>query len=266
MGEPSPNSEDDPLCGVFNWIDERFGPIRRLSASRLGSPEPEWWVYTCDLARAPAGTWYTPYPAGAAGTSIEPGEALQRVLGEAVERYSALDAAVNGFPLAPLESPLIHRFPLCAPEEPCLPSFRGLDPDLPITHVRVRRLATDDEVVVPAAHVHLSFQPGPNEPLPAPPISSGLAFHPVLHEAIWNGLCEVAERDAIMVMWWNRRSVRAIDLADTSVPDALISRLERLDRAGLATHLFDITTDFRLPTVFCLLQAESPPYWTAGAA
>jgi ribosomal protein S12 methylthiotransferase accessory factor len=256
------------LRGVLDWVDDRFGPLRRLWGTRLSNPEPQWWLFTCDLARSPVGTWYCPYPAGAAGTSIDRSEALRRTLGEAVERYSGLNAAssVDVFPLSLSESPLIDRFPLCAPDEPCLPTFRVRQPHATLRHTKVRRLATGEGVAIPAPFVCLDYQPEPGESAITMPISTGLAFHAELHLAIWNALCEVAERDAIMLMWWTRRTSRRLECNDPSLPLDLASRLERLRRTGLTTHLFDITTDFRVPTVFCILEDKSYPHYVAGAS
>jgi ribosomal protein S12 methylthiotransferase accessory factor len=256
------------LEGVLNWVDSRFGPIRDLLSLRLGPPEPEWWLVRCDLARAPAGTWHTHYPAGAAGTSVEREEAFDRVLGEALERYSGLNYVwgEKSFSLASLDSPMLKSFPRCAPEEPCPPAFRGLTPDVPLAHVWVERLSDSQRIPVPAAYVHLNFQPREVEPWITFPISTGLAFHPHLHQAIWTGLCEVAERDAIMVMWLNRRPLPVIVDDDSRLPFRLATRLERLQRVGLTPHLFDMSTDFRVPTVLCLLAGESFPYYVAAAA
>jgi hypothetical protein len=57
----------ETLRDVRNWADDRFGPLRNFSGSRITAPEPAWWLYTCDLARAPIGMCYTPYPGGASG-------------------------------------------------------------------------------------------------------------------------------------------------------------------------------------------------------
>jgi ribosomal protein S12 methylthiotransferase accessory factor len=264
VGDANPGRLD----GVLGWVDERFGPIRRLTGKRLLPPEPAWWVYVCDLPRAPAGSWYDANRAAAAGTSIEPDEALQRVLGEAVERYSGMNpgGALEELPLTAKESSLFQCFPACAAEEPCSPSFSRVDQDIPLTHVLVRQLADDRQVAIPAGHVHLNFQPQNSEPPITVPVSTGLAFHPELHQAIWNGLCEVAERDAMMLMWWTRHAARALDCRNPDLPAGIVTRLERLERVGLRTHLYDMSTEFRVPTVFCVIAGRDYPYWVTGAA
>jgi ribosomal protein S12 methylthiotransferase accessory factor len=249
-------------------VDDRFGPLRNLHGRKLRPPEPGWWVYTCNLARSPVGLWFTTNPAGAAGTSLEADEALDRLLGEAVERYSALNAQTDAgcISLLPIESALLNRFPTCAAEEPCPADFRCPDPKIPLTHVLVQRLLDNRQIAVPAGYVHLNFQPQPPEPALTLPISTGLAFHAQLHQALWNGLCEVAERDALMIAWWTRRPLRPLDVSSADLPMPVWSRLKRLHAAGLTTYLFDMTWDFQVPTVFCILAAQRYPYFVAGAA
>src|SRR5262245_21533 len=79
-----------PLESVLHLIDERFGPLCDLAPRLLVDGERPWWLYTCNIARVPAGAWFKPYPSQAAGTAIEGEVALKRCLGEAVERFSGL--------------------------------------------------------------------------------------------------------------------------------------------------------------------------------
>lgn len=266
MSEKQKRDGAEKMSGFRSWVDARFGPVLSFGGFQLLPPEPAWWVYTCKLARAPVGNWYHPMPAGAAGTSIDHEEARGRAVGEAIERYSAMNAPLDGVPLTPRESEMDFRFPVCAPDEPCPPSFCALDPDVPLTHLPVNHLAEDREVLIPAAFAHLSFLPEPPEPLVALPISTGLAFQTELHGAIWSGLCEVAERDAMMMMWWQRRPLVEISTEDARLPSALALRVERLRRVGLVARLFDMTTDFRVPTIFCVIRGERYPHIVVGAA
>lgn len=256
------------LAGVLDWVDERFGPVQSLGGSRLDPPDPDWWIYSCRLTRTPPGSLYLGTSANAGGTSTSREEALRRTLGEAVERYSGLTSHLHAeLTRASLEGAgVLSRLPTCAPDEPCLPTFRALDVALPLTHARVRSLADWSERLLPAAYVHLGFTPLSGEPHVTMPISTGLAFHSDLSAALWSGLCEVAERDAMMLMWWTRRAAPEIVCDGARLPWALSERLERLRRVGLRARFFDITTDFRVPTVFCVLRGERYPRLVAGAA
>jgi ribosomal protein S12 methylthiotransferase accessory factor len=253
---------------VLDWVDVRFGPIRNLWGISMLPPDPRWWIYGCDLARLPIGTWYSEEHFGASGASIDPNQALQRALGEAIERYCAMSESMpaNALSVRPADNPIADLFPVCAPDEPCPDSFKQNRLEVPVTHVWMRRLSDHREVLVPAAHVHLAFSPGDSEPMVGLPISTGLAFHPDAEEAIWSSLCEVAERDAMMLMWWTRSSPKRIDIIRNPLPESVVQRLQRLKEVGLTAHLFDISTNFRIPTVFCLVTGDRHPYLIAGAS
>lgn len=256
------------LAVFLDWVDERFGPVRSLRGICLTPPDPQWWIYTCDLARAPVGNWYSPYPIGAAGASTRPEIALQRAIGEAVERYSGLNAlgVTETLQLPLKDSAVAGSFPACHQQERCPAFFYAPDLESTVTQVLMKGLSDAREIFVPAAHVLLGFSPDPPEPLVSLPISTGLAYHSEIHQAIWAGLCEVAERDAMMLMWWARREVRAIDCCPSDIPEPLADRLQRLARVSLSPHLFDITTDFKVPTVFCVVTGGDYPYFVVGAA
>jgi ribosomal protein S12 methylthiotransferase accessory factor len=241
-----------------------------MHGTRLTPPEPAYWLFGAELARTPIGSWFSEGgPTGAAGTSIDPEEALVRCLGEVAERYSALTAPIDGI-LRRVDPELMARLPRCAPDERCPPTFRGEMPESPVTHVPITRLVDGASVEIPAGYVHQAFQTR-GEPLLTTPISTGLAFDPSLETAIWRGLCEVAERDAMMLTWWKRRPAPEIDMSlrskagATHLPAHLVDRLERLEAASLRARFFDITTDFGIPTVFCVLESEKFPYRIVGA-
>lgn len=254
------------LAAITAWIDARFGLLGEVHCSRLGHPEPGWWYCGGALARYPVGNWFSPDPTSSAGTSTDREEALWRAVGEGIERYSALNAPIEGIPATLRETGLAERLPVCAPDEPCPPSLRTLPLDVPLTQMPVRRLADGREALVPAGFVHLNFHPEPPELLVTLPISTGLAFHTDLPTAIWSGLCEVAERDAVMSMWWRRAALPEIVCAGPDVPDAVADRIARLTHAGLQAHLFDMTTDFRVPSVFGVLLGERFPLVVVSAA
>lgn len=256
--------ESGELAGVLDWVDTRFGPITELAAIPLGPPEPRWWVYSIALARSPVGSWSSPYHIGAAGASIDPDEALQRALGEAVERYSAFDSAHSVTPIQECLTFPRDRLPLCAPFEQ---SNSGLEEEGsdPFGLAAVRKLSDDSEVLLPFSLVHLSLPPPVRKARIVLPMSTGLAFSTVWDTAIWRGICEVAERDALMLAWWLRRSVPEIDTG-TEIPESVRARTTRLRAVSLTPRLFDMTTDGILaPAVLCVLTSSDYPYATVGA-
>ena len=261
-----PRHDPGALRGALSWVDARFGLIPRLEHTSHVAPEPAWHVYDAELARIPAGRMYAPEPEIAAGASLDPDEALRRALGEAIERYCGLHAPPPErlFAMPWRESSLAARFPRCAADEPCPESLRGEPTSALVPHTTVRQLTDDRELPVPAAHVYPAAPRVKGEPLLALGISTGLAFHLDLVRALWAGLCEVAERDAVMSMWWTRARVPRIDVSNA--PEPLRDRVARLREVGIEAHLFDVTTDFAVPTVFCVLLAPDYPRVLTGAS
>ncbi|MGH7071676.1 MAG: YcaO-like family protein [Acetobacteraceae bacterium] len=253
-----------PQVAAAGLVDKRFGPVLEFSWQRLGESEPPWFLATTAVARHPIGALHNEVALTSAGTSLSAEEAQVRALGEAIERYSALNALVP-FERATLrEGGFAGRWPVAAPDEPCSPQFRSLPLDVPLTQVRMRRLGDGASVLAPAGFVSLDFHPLPPEPPVTLPISTGLAFHPERHQAIWRGLCEVIERDAVMSAWWLHRSLAEIDITDA--PFSVISRLDRLKACGMTARLYDITTELGVPTAFSVLQAHRYPHLVVGAA
>lgn len=252
------------LAGLAGLIDQRFGPVLELMHQRLGGREPPWFLSTACMARHPTGALYNSTALTSAGTSIDAEEAARRAIGEAIERYTALNAMIPSERATLREGGLLDLWPVCAPDEPCGPEFRALAADVKLTQIRMRRLGDGASMLVPAGFVCLGFHPEPPEPPVTLPISTGLAFHPERHQAIWRGFCEVVERDAVMSAWWLHRPVPEIDMA--GAPYGVSARLERLAAASMTTRLYDITTEIGIPTAFCVLQSARYPKLVVGAA
>lgn len=255
-----------PLSRVLEeWVDERYGPIKYIIGYSGKPPEPEWWVYDCRLSR-PFGEGYIEHDTIAMGASLDGSEAMVKALGEGIERYNSLNsihyAEIIKEPMQ--NNPIVDMLPLCADFEPCIPSFKTFPRDVAISLSPARALLDDSEVWLPTGYVHLNFEPEPPEPLVTLGITSGLAFHSDLTTSLWSGILEYAERDAMMTCWMLNKQAPRIVINVDDVPGALAERLIRLRNAGLEPYLFDISTDFRIPAVFCILRGDSRPFVTVG--
>jgi ribosomal protein S12 methylthiotransferase accessory factor len=262
--------EHDPgaLRPVLDLIDPVFGPIKNLRGMRQAFPQPGWWVYVADLCK-PMGRYFVKNRGNAMGTSLDGSEALRRVLGEAVERYISYNSYKDEQSrlIKTKDNPILDLFPRCAQFEPARDLQKALPPELELTHVEVKRLSDDSDVWIPASFVHMGFTPqNDNEPILAPIITTGTGFHLTLEDALWSGLCEVAERDALMLMWHNQTTPRRIEITRANAPLLIRERLERLNVVGYKAHLFDITTDFRVPSIFCILESKVFPYYIVSAS
>jgi ribosomal protein S12 methylthiotransferase accessory factor len=108
--------------------------------------------------------------------------------------------------------------------------------------------------LVPMASVYLStpFQ-YPGEAF-ALPITTGCALAASYEQATIAGICEVIERDALMLTWLQQLSLPRIDLSEHGDSE-LAERLERVARAGFEQHFFDATSDLGVPTIYAIQTA-----------
>lgn len=260
-----------PLAELLDgWIDPVFGIVTSLSELPAALDGHPWWVVAANFARTPPGNWYAPFPAGAAGCSIDREAAMTGALGEILERYSALshDPRPGLTRMALADTPYADAMPRCHQGEACPPEFRLDRPDLAVACVPMKRLADGTESPYPADWACLNHEPGEGEARIAHPISTGLAAHSDLAEAIWRGYCEVVERDAMMTMWWLNRPVRRLVLPGNlrALPGPLADRLSRIARAGKRAELYEIGTEKGLPCLFAILLSPSYPHAVAGAS
>lgn len=261
---------DGPLADILrSWVDPQFGVATSLTEIPNALAGADWWVYAANLARTPPGNWYSPFPAGAAGCSIDRSHAMTTALGEIVERYSALchdyRPMLERVPFDEIDS--ADALPRCAAAENCPPSFKGRLGRTPVPCVPMRRLHDGATTLYPADWACLNHVPEEGETVVGQPISTGLSAHPDLFEAIWRGYCEVVERDNMMTMWWLGRPIRRLEPGDlTALPAPLAERLARIEACGMRVQLYDIGTEDDLCCVFSILIAPHYPFAVAGAS
>lgn len=109
---------------------------------------------------------------------------------------------------------------------------------------------------LPMAAVYLSspFQyPGEAFTLP---ITTGCALAASYEQATISGICEVIERDALMLTWLQRLPLPQIDVSGCQDP-AFWDRMARVERAGIKQYFFDATTDLGVSTVYALQVAPA---------
>jgi thiazole/oxazole-forming peptide maturase SagD family component len=164
------------------------------------------------------------------------------------------------------ESGFTYRIPVCAAEEHCPQSLKGVAAETVLLHVPVKRLSSDELCYIPAGFVHLHFEPQPPEPVITLPISTGFAFDPNLVHALWRGLCEVAERDSLMTAWLLKSPLPEIMIDPRLAPFRLGSRVERVKDAGMKSHFFDMSSEFPAAAVLSILLSDRFPFITVGAS
>lgn len=181
------------------------------------------------------------------GKGITKEAAWASCLGEAVERYSggcwdaqelvlARRSELDGRSVDPAALGLYR------PEQYATLPYAPYRDDSVLRWVRGRSLVRDDEVWLPALAVFMEYQAhGPDDYL-FPITSNGLAAGPTLAAAVLGAICEVLERDAVLLAWLHRLpGLRYNALAH---PDAEVRRLaQAYRRRGVELALYRLPTD-----------------------
>lgn len=201
---------------------------------------------------------------GGAGGSLDRETALVKAVCEALERYaqvvhdpSRVIVATAGQLGAKALDPNV--FPRCSGAELGNPKnfLRNRDPEGPLRWLPGIDLATGQERFVPLVAAYLTS--GYEYPAEAftQAISTGSAIAASYERALISGICELVERDALMIAWLQCLELPRIEVAHPSAE--LATRLERLAMAGLEQTFLDATTDLEIPVVVGIQIAANNP-------
>ena len=196
-----------------------------------------------------------------AGSSLDRVWARAKAACEALERYSNYVPPRTEFVVASRdelgdEALDLELFPRCSAAEYANPRNPLVPPSNQATMrwVRGRSLITGRPCWVPAIAVYLGLSfdyPGEAFLLP---ISTGSALAASYEQAMVSAICEVVERDALMLTWLHRLPLPRIDTADLREP-GFAERMRRVAAAGIEQIFFDATTDLGVATLYALQLA-----------
>jgi ribosomal protein S12 methylthiotransferase accessory factor len=149
----------------------------------------------------------------------------------------------------------LASLPVCSTTELENPLCAVVSPskDIPIRWIDGVSLNTGEQRAIPYSLVTLGHSClRPEERLQVP-ISTGLAAHTSMVEAIEAGLLELIERDALSIVWLQQVSGRSL-LGCPSAESAMKS--EAAAETGVQWFFVDIRTDLDVPTVLCVRVAS----------
>ncbi|WP_324680441.1 YcaO-like family protein [Hymenobacter sp. GOD-10R] len=248
---------------IIDW-GKRGNTVTYSHVRQTGGTDPKWWVGTAKLANNPIGRHFKNNMNASAGTSIYIKETLLRTIGETIERYSSTNSHLVDTPvMLPVDA--TKGYVRCHSQEPSPPSYKSVTTPVPIEHTQVIRLADNSVDYLPSEHMHLGFMQYRNRPMHTSPISTGCAFFPDQVTAIWKGICEVVERDAMMRAWHTRQQCTRIDL-NSIIDFDITERLHRIKDQGLALQVFEISSIVSIPVMYAILIGEEFPYYCVGAS
>ncbi len=246
-----------PLCGLINRVDaltpypgEPDFPIRVGSLGDIAQALP--LVRSTTFGRSLAGDL------DGAGGSTDPEESRIKAIAESLERYSCCVYDERQFIWATgaelgEEAMDLDSIPVCSPAELSHPRSPVVRPskDAPLRWVRAISLLDQRPVWVPAIMTYLHLPIVSLGERFWMPISTGCAAHVTMEDALVSAICEVIERDAISLTWYQQLQLPRIEF--DSMPESTVPYLEQTLRGGsIKQYLFDGTTDLGVPTVYSL--------------
>lgn len=193
------------------------------------------------------------------------GEALERYAAAAYDERDIISASYAELTdeglraLAPGSIPLYSERQYSSPGFP----YRPLRPESRISWTWGTSLVSHHQVLVPACLVFIPFL-GDSEIAHA--VSTGLACDISPLGAALNGLYEVIERDAVMIMWMGQLPAPRLEIDRLPGLDDLFDRV--FEPSGLEFVVSNISTDLGVPAVFALAidRSNDGLALTAGAA
>lgn len=132
--------------------------------------------------------------------------------------------------------------------------FPGFHPDRSLPWIPARKLVSRESTLVPLELVH--YLTRPSDPIMPRRTSSGCALGNAPDEAALFGALEVIERDALLLTWYTGSTPPRLDTA--SVECTVCREAMMLFKArGYETLCFDMTTEYRVPTVLTVLRGSA---------
>lgn len=213
---------------------------------------------------------------GASGSSPNNDkEALERMLGEAIERYlwatktDYLTTRVSSARQLGRKVSIIspERFAGFSPAARSRNSALNLSGEPDFVWTKAHSWISKSPIWVPAQLVtgSLAIQRTPREPLIQQRTTTGCATYPTRAGALLRGALEVIERDAYMIMWLNQLTLPRINITELAkTKRTLRLLLERCARYRLKVHVVRLVTDAPTHVTCVILEdistAPTPQY------
>ena len=267
----------DALSNFAALADSKTGIIRSVELVKLLEADPAVFLAHAEPCDTTPLTGIRGANRGAA-CSVTPERAIVRACGESVERYCSSFFNLSSMRLTSARelSGLgercieVHDLYPFAEWQYCQPGFpykRVADTDA-IRWVRGRSVRTEETVWIPASCVYVPyFFDAAVEPFTHMSISTGLAAGTSLDYCVAKGICEIVERDSLMLVWHFRIAAPSIEVESCRGLSDDIDML--LDAArppqGPAWYLNLLTLDINIPVISAaLIDPGSPPLTSFG--
>ncbi|GFZ93307.1 hypothetical protein GCM10008018_44620 [Paenibacillus marchantiophytorum] len=134
-------------------------------------------------------------------------------------------------------------------------AFEPFDPDLPIDWIWGYSLVQERPILVPESLAYYSSGFGSGFVQEG---SNGCALGGSLEEAILYGILEVAERDSFLMTWYAQLPIPRLDPYSANDQELLLMVQRLRAVAGYDIHLFNMTMENGIPSIWALAKSVSP--------
>lgn len=237
-------------------ISNKIGLFQNVGKASLFNSDPKIIGYTsfnCNTVRLGAEN----YAGKSGGCGFEWENSFLASIGEGVERYCTVfydlkklkRGTFKGFKKG--EATMPHKFALFHPNQYKKKGFpfAPFEEDTGLYWERVYDLIGNKYIYCPAIFVYMPFTS--DERYISEQISTGFAAHSDYYKALLSGLYEVIERDSFMIAWTN-----LLDLPKIKIEGSLKKFVDTILPNHFELHLFDMTTDIKVPSVFGILKGK----------
>jgi ribosomal protein S12 methylthiotransferase accessory factor len=252
-------------------VDQRTGIIRTLQDSVIPAQFPRSFVLT--HAYLSDTRLFCPWPSDSAGAGYQfgdPAAARDAAIGEAVERYCG-NLVPDGLPAGSYDELRAEGRPALDPASLSLFSdaqhaggtlpVAPMTSQLPMEWAPAVEMNTGRVSLLPAGVVWASYFDASvalRGPITNPIIQAGLATGASLRNAQWSAVCEVIERDSMVLAWAGGQGV--VEVA----PPEWLAAFARGPRNALNTRFLSFGNDLDLPVIGALVHDRSTGFLTLG--
>ncbi|MDU0204666.1 TOMM precursor leader peptide-binding protein [Paenibacillus sp. MAH-36] len=134
-------------------------------------------------------------------------------------------------------------------------TFEPFDPDLPIDWVWGYSFVRQCPILVPESLAYYSSGFGSGFVQEG---SNGCALGGSLEEAILHGILEVTERDAFLMTWYAQLPIPRLDPYSANDHELLLMLYRLRAVAGYDVHLFNMTMENGIPSIWALAKSVCP--------
>lgn len=174
------------------------------------------------------------------------GEALERYCGSIFNRQQIIVSSYAELGDKAVPPQVFYSFSDQQYSDPNFP-FPTFDPKMQTSWVTAMNLRTQEQVLLPAASVYLNFCSHQLGDCILPLTTNGMASGPSVEFAAYRGLCELIERDALIITWLNRLPAPRINFLHRPGIETEIAR--NYARFNIELMAFNFTTDTQIPVI-----------------